>query len=71
MHVDIYKSNNSPKYLVVLHERNISQLPISDVDITEVSTFKKDLEIDLNRPRIGFDQKAAIAAIAINGYYIQ
>ncbi len=71
MKVDVYKSNKSPKYLVVPAGKNVAELTVSDVDMTEISTFKKELEIDLNKSLIGFDQEAALAAIAVNGYYVQ
>jgi len=71
MKIDVYKSNKSPKYLVVPAGKNVSELTVNDVDMTEVSTFKYDIEIDLNKSLIGFDQEAAMTAIAANGYYVQ
>jgi hypothetical protein len=71
MQIDVYKSNSSSKYLVVPAGKNVAELTVADVDMAEVSTFKKNLEMDHTKPLIGLDQKAALAAIEVNGYYIQ
>ncbi len=71
MNVDVYKSNKSAKYLWVREGKNVSELVVTDVDMTEVSTFKKGLKLDPTKPRIALDQEAAIAAITTDGYYIQ
>jgi hypothetical protein len=71
MRIDVYKSNKSSKYLVVPAGTNVAELTVSDVDMAVVSIFKKDVEIDPKKPLIGLDQQAALAAIAVDGYYIQ
>lgn len=71
MKIDIYKSNKSSKYLVVPTGTNVAELTVSDVDLAKVSTFKRGITIDPQKPLIGLDHKAALAAIEVDGYYIQ
>lgn len=71
MKIDVYKSNKSSKYLIVPAGTNVAELTVSDVDMATVSTFKKGITIDPQKPLIGLDYKAALAEIEIDGYYIQ
>lgn len=70
MKIDVYKSNKSPKYLVVPAGKRASELTLTDKDFSEVSIFKKDIEIALNKSFIGINQEAALAGILANGYYV-